>query len=469
MIVRLAGYNIDSSQIDNMSDQNMATPETLSAAYARISRSAKSVSELREEAISEVAKARRSNQKIIFEMGHSSVAEHAVFNFDIIGVSRILTEIIQRSRLASFTEKSQRYVTLSNDYIIPEELEELQSKADYQIYMKEAYQAYFDIYTKLKKYLENTGFKGKKRELEGRAKEDARYVLPLSVQTQMGMTINARSLAILLRRLHGSELAEARKLYQALLDAVRPVVPSLIRYTESDEFLKWSVPKLYINRRATPYDETSIIAATPDPDDLVLASLIFSSTGYDFENIIRQVRDFSYEDKYQIFQSLYKDMKSFHSLPRCFELADFTIETTMSASCFAQFKRHRMCTIIKSDYLDGEEYVMPPLIEEAGCADYLVNVINSSVAMYDKLENKNPGLGAYARTNAHKCRVLMKANLRELHHFARLRSDKHAQWEIRELSQRITKLINKRAPLSSATMMGKDEFGEKFQNNNSGS
>ncbi len=60
--------------------------------------------ELRKKSLAEVQKARSSNQTIIFDMGHSSIAEHAVFNIDIIGVSRYLTEFIQRSRLASFTE-----------------------------------------------------------------------------------------------------------------------------------------------------------------------------------------------------------------------------------------------------------------------------------------------------------------------------------------------------------------------------
>jgi len=119
--VTLAGYNIDSSLIRSL-DRDSATPEVISAAYARISRSSKSISELRVEALADVAKARKSNQTIVFDLGHASVAEHAVFNFDVIGVSRLVTESMETLRFASFTEKSQRYVTFSRDYVIPEEL-----------------------------------------------------------------------------------------------------------------------------------------------------------------------------------------------------------------------------------------------------------------------------------------------------------------------------------------------------------
>ena len=96
MNILLAGYNLDYDLIRKLKEksglQQDLTPETISAAYARISRNPKPVNELRELARDEVEKARSSNRNIVFEMGHSSVAEHAVFNIDVIGVSRLLVE-----------------------------------------------------------------------------------------------------------------------------------------------------------------------------------------------------------------------------------------------------------------------------------------------------------------------------------------------------------------------------------------
>ena len=91
MEVILAGYNIDVQTIEMLKGSNGSvnpTPETISAAYARISRDPRSIPELRKNAIEEVDKARKSNERIIYDMGHSSIAEHVVFNIDIIGVSR---------------------------------------------------------------------------------------------------------------------------------------------------------------------------------------------------------------------------------------------------------------------------------------------------------------------------------------------------------------------------------------------
>ena len=126
MKVVLAGYNVDREALDEVRRSAPArldlTPETLSASYARISRDARPVDELRRAARAEVDKARRSNRAVIFKMGHHSVAEHAVFNFDIMGVSRLAIEEIEKFRLVSFTEKSQRYITLGSDFVIPEEI-----------------------------------------------------------------------------------------------------------------------------------------------------------------------------------------------------------------------------------------------------------------------------------------------------------------------------------------------------------
>ena len=49
-------------------------------------------------------------------------------------------------------------------------------------------------------------------------------------------------------------------------------------------------------------------------------------------------------------------------------------------------------------------------------------------------------------------------NLRELHHFVRLRSDEHAQWEIRDISNEIAKLIRTHCPITAKHLMGKSEF-----------
>ena len=152
MKIILAGYNLDYETIREFQElhpevQNL-TPETISAAYARISRSPKPVDELREIARQEVEKARQSNRNIVFDMGHSSIAEHAVFNIDVIGVSRILVEEIEKFRLCSYTEKSQRYVLLKDDFVIPAEIRKAGLEDAFIGIVREQNRFYHELYKK---------------------------------------------------------------------------------------------------------------------------------------------------------------------------------------------------------------------------------------------------------------------------------------------------------------------------------
>src|SRR5439155_21507617 len=60
-------------------------------------------------------KARQFHEKWVVGYGHASVAEHAVAHVAIEDVSIIATKIIEDTRLASYTEKSTRYVLFDGE------------------------------------------------------------------------------------------------------------------------------------------------------------------------------------------------------------------------------------------------------------------------------------------------------------------------------------------------------------------
>src|SRR6266576_3711793 len=61
-------------------------------------------------------KARDFHEKWVVGYGHASVAEHAVAHVAIEGVSILASKVIEDARLASYTEKSTRYVPFARDY-----------------------------------------------------------------------------------------------------------------------------------------------------------------------------------------------------------------------------------------------------------------------------------------------------------------------------------------------------------------
>ncbi len=458
MKVILAGYNIDISNVT--SKEGDLTPETISAAYARISRSKKSVDELRKDAVLDVEKARLSNKKIVFKMGHSSVAEHAVFNFDIIGISRYLTEFVQQTRLASFTEKSQRYVTLDGDYVIPEEIRnDTEILATYKKTIDAQNETYTLLFEELNNYFSQTTDLNP-RDREGRAKEDARYVLSMATETQMGMTINARSLERLLKRLYALPLQEAKRLADLLYESVERIAPSLIRYIQPSKYDMQRYRKEVISKSEKKIPRCSLIPYSHNSDEKIIAALLFRTTGNDYSSVFDDIKRMSDADKREIINRYLEEITCHDSLPREFELSDFLFQVNISSSCFAQLKRHRLVTIITTDYDPIFGYTVPQSIKNIVKQNRYEHIMKETEQTYQLLASQLPEVKNYILTNAHHKVVLAKINSRELCHFARLRQDAHAQWDIRDLADLIVEQARKVAPLTTRLICGKDQFSK---------
>ena len=144
----------------------------------------------------------------VLGLNHASVAEHAVFTFAIRGVSRALSHQLVRFRMASFSQQSQRYTSVGEDYIVPDTITNSQYGAAYHYAIKLAYETYEAMVK------------------AGVPKEDARYVLPNACPTNLIMTMNAREL------LHAFNLRccnraswEIRELFNEILRLVKPIAP----------------------------------------------------------------------------------------------------------------------------------------------------------------------------------------------------------------------------------------------------
>lgn len=484
MKVKLAGYNVNLDTLKkvkqgNTSSETLAalTPEVISAAYARISRSSKEIQELRKEAAANVAKARKSNKNIIFEMGHHSVAEHAYLNFDVSGLSRIAVEFLESFRLASFTEKSQRYVTFNGDYVIPEEFGEVEINLFKQLVAEQNsfYQKAFPLLTERQKKV-NLDKDGKTQ--ENLAKEDARYGISLATQAQLGFSVNARELEYIIRRSKYHQLAEVRELGEKLYEEANQVVPSLIYHAGSkadDTFLRESgkditaiVNSFFEDRTAEDVNikespHCILLKNSIGTDELITASLVSGNAAASFVSTEKLVRGLDNSLKKELIQSCLQHLTKYDSLPREFEMADFTFELIVSATCYAQLKRHRMATLLPHDYNPILGFVMPKSISEVGLGKELQNVIHASDTLYDIIRaehHENPQLADYCLTNAHRRRVIVKMNLRELYHFSRMREDEHAQWEIRGLANEMCTAVKKVAPITGMLLGGKHEFEE---------
>ncbi|MGB8953726.1 MAG: FAD-dependent thymidylate synthase [Candidatus Aminicenantales bacterium] len=483
MKVILAGYNVDREVIDELKRNSPSrldvTPETLSASYARISRDPRPADELRRAARQEVERARRSNQNIIFKMGHHSVAEHAVFNFDLIGVSRLAIEEVEKFRLCSYTEKSQRYITLGDDFVLPEEIKNAGREKLYVETIRAQNALYHSLYSRLQPYFfdrnpEMAGDSKKHSILDGWAKEDARYVVSLATEGQLGMTINARNLELLIRRLASKKLAEVRELNRRMYDLAKEVAPSILLFTEASDldvrtyaefeeeaervFGKKNKIRKENSGDIGPRNAVHLVDFTRNGDEKLLASILHTTSSLPYQKCLAQVKELSFRAKKGLIQRAFQHMEFYDFPLREFEYVDLTFDITLSASCFAQLKRHRMATLTCQRYNPELGVTVPPSIEDIGAAGEFMEMVGRTNDVYGELKKTVGQAAEYILTNAHQRRALLKVNARELYHISRLREDATAQWDIRELSGKMSRLARKVLPLSCLLLGGKDTF-----------
>ena len=158
--------------------------------------------------------------RMLIKNGHLSVLEHAYATFRISGISRALTHQLVRHRLCSFTQQSQRYVDESNfNYIEPSSIgNNPDAHSIFTKFMEEANKVYSEL------------------QRLGIINEDARFVLPNAIESQIVVTANLREWRHIIG-LRGSPNAqwEIRKVTIEILKILKNHVPTVFEDFEIEQ------------------------------------------------------------------------------------------------------------------------------------------------------------------------------------------------------------------------------------------
>lgn len=172
--------------------------------------------------INEIAESMDKNMqdrmiKKIMKLGHYSVLEHVSFTFGIEDISRTCSHQLVRHRIASFSQRSQRYVKFGSgddkQFVIPHNIKNdnnlLQKFKDLTAKSFELYQEMIE------------------KDIPA---EDARYILPQAIGTSIIFTANARELIHFFRlRCCNRAQWEIRELAIAMLELIRKEAPLIFK------------------------------------------------------------------------------------------------------------------------------------------------------------------------------------------------------------------------------------------------
>lgn len=154
----------------------------------------------------------------LVKSGHTSVLEHASVTFRFSDVSRALTHQLVRHRIASYSQKSQRYVKENDfDFVVPDAISD-------NVYAVERFKDCMKFIEDTYNDLAEMGIR----------KEDARYVLPNACTSEVVATFNFRSLFNFFDQ-RGDKHAqwEIRRVAMKALDLVKEHAPIVFELYEN--------------------------------------------------------------------------------------------------------------------------------------------------------------------------------------------------------------------------------------------
>ena len=440
-------------------DPREMTEEQIAVAFAMTSRNPQPFDEIAKAVTEE--RAADFHERWVLNYGHASVAEHAIIHMAVENVSRLACDTLEDNRLASYTEKSSRYQVLDQgSYHVPSELDGHPLRSVYVETCDGLFRAYEAAVEQTLRHLRETKPRNDgEREaaynlrLRREATDACRFLLPAATLTNVGVTMNARSMEHAIRKLLSSDLAEERELGEVLKTEGREITPTLIRYADRNEYLALT-RESQMERSASEgapeaFDDCNaeLVHYDPQAESKLVAALLYRYSVESYRDIWQRAQSMSAQEREAVVHEAL-DRLGPHDIPvRELEVVDYTFDLVMDYGAYREFKRHRMQTYIPQPATVGLGYIVPELVAQAGAEPLFRDAMQTAEDGFYQLLDPFPRVAEYLVTHAHLRRVLSKMNLRECYHLFKLRTGPQAHFTIRRVMQQAMELAAQKHPL----------------------
>ncbi len=447
-------------------------------------------------------RARAFAEKYVLGYGHGSVAEHGCVHLALEDVSIIASKLVEDGRLASYTEKSTRYVAFdrSRMYDPPAVLADPALAAAYTGAIHALLDAYVgwtdDVITQIKAATpraEKQTERGYDAASRATAFDILRSLLPAATFTNIGLTVNARALETLITKLLSQPLPEGRALGLRLKAEAQHVVPTLLKYADHSAYREdtdaamtclarevcppapnaggvgeprvesprvLSLGSLPWNETPTPPElgaggpsSVALVSTTPDADDTFVAAILYGHQTQTMPALLDQVRRMDAATKERVMDE-YLRRRGRHDAPgRALERIVCTIEMTMDYGAYRDVQRHRLATQTLQPLSPLLGFALPPELERFGYAARYGELMERAAAAYAQIWDAGLTHEApYVLPLATRVRALFTWNLREVTHFVELRSARQGHPSYRKVAQDVYRAVAQAHPLIAKYM-----------------
>lgn len=401
-------------------------------------------------------KAKEFHERWVVGYGHASVAEHAVAHVAIEDVSIVASKVIEDSRLASYTEKSTRYVPFARAYYAAPEL-----PAEAGTLLRSTLEELFDIYEDLlprtieavKATADRSQFKterGFEFSCRAQACDALRYLLPAATHTNIGLTANARTLEGLITRMLSHPLAEVRATGERIRDEATKMIPTLIKYARPNDYriqtpgvMQELSARLLGRDDAPAVRPVTLVRGPEDAEARLAAAILYEFTALPLAEVETRVARLTADEVRGVISEYLARRKTYgvpgHSYTdpplRSLEHLYFTFDILVDYGAFRDIQRHRMATQVTQRLGVSHGYDVPELLIEHGLQARFEAAMEKAAAAHARIAAEHPEEAQYVVPLAFRKRVLFTWNLRELHHFISLRSARQGHISYRRIAR----------------------------------
>ena len=424
-------------------DPQELTEEQIAVIFAMTSRRPEPFDEIQQLVTEE--KAADFHERWVLNYGHSSVAEHAVIHMAVENLSRLACDTLEDNRLASYTEKSSRYQLFTQDYYhIPAELAGNRALRErftetcnrlFELYGQAVDGVVAHLRSVRPQQRDDERDSAYRLRLRREATDTARFILPAATLTNVGVTMNARSLEHAIRKLLSAELAEERALGDMLKNQGRQVTPTLIKYADRNEYLVQTrasqhLASAQLQEPVASASNATLVHYDPDAEEKVATAFLYRLSHQPHAAVRQRVQTMGQQEREALIDTALKDLGSHDPPIREMESAYCTFEFILDYGAYREFKRHRMQTYIPQPATTALGSVTPPLVVDAGLSALFREAMDISETGYAALSQELPEVAQYLVTHAHKRRVMATMNLRQCYHLFKLRTQPTAHFSL---------------------------------------
>ncbi|MBI5531355.1 MAG: FAD-dependent thymidylate synthase [Deltaproteobacteria bacterium] len=403
-------------------------------------------------------KARAFHEKWVVGYGHASVAEHAVVHLALEDVSIVASKVIEDLRLGSFTEKSTRYVVFDARSFadLPELPPELRSV--YRASCEKLFGVYLELQPRVEERVRELA---PKRPGQSDAAWNAavrshtcdllRGLLPAGTLTNLGITANARAMAMLISKMLSWPLDEVKRIAGDMRTEALVVAPTLLRHAARNDFREAIAGDIApaaaalqgaARREEAAHVPVRLVQFDADAMERVVLALSYDcGESADADARLQSLRAEPRDKLQAVVDAAMLHRGAYDPAPRAFEASSVTVELEVDYGAYRDLQRHRILTpLVRTLGCTLGAYVSEDL-EAMGHGPRVKQALEEARGAWERIASSHPFEAQYAVPLAYRVRTLWTLNLRELFHVIELRSGKQGHASYRRVAQELYRAV----------------------------